>query len=100
MDIELYDDCVKFMKNGKQFIIHDIDLINIPDAGIFNLRAEIHAVGYSYQLSIAPRVITHDAHYIVITGNGNDLDEQKLDFIDDYNHSLPAFRAWVEANLC
>jgi hypothetical protein len=100
MDIELYDDCVKFTKNGKHFIIIDGDHITIPDAGIFNLRAEIHTEGYSYQLCIAPRVITHDACYIVITGNGNDFDEQTRDFLDDYNHSLPAFRVWIEANLC
>ena len=99
MDIELYSNCVKFTKNGKHFIIIDGDHITIPDAGIFNLRAEIHTEGYSYQLSIAPRVITHDADYIVITGNGNDLAEQKRDFIDDYNHSLPALRAWIETNL-
>uniref|UniRef100_A0A6C0F2G7 Uncharacterized protein n=1 Tax=viral metagenome TaxID=1070528 RepID=A0A6C0F2G7_9ZZZZ len=101
MEIELYDDCVKFTNNNnnKHFIIRHGDSITIPDAGIFNLLAEIHTEGYSYQLCIAPRVITYDVHYIVITGNGNDFDEQTQDFLDDYNHSLPAFRAWIEVNL-
>lgn len=99
MEIELCNDCVKFTKNGKQFIIRERDIISIPDAGVFNLKAEIHTEGYSYQLCIAPPVITHDSCYIVITGNGNDLAERKHDFTDDYNHTLPAFQAWIEANL-
>ena len=55
---------------GGQFLIREGDMITIPEAGMFYVRAQVIMDEFSFQLCIAPRVILHSAKYIIITGNG------------------------------
>lgn len=95
MDIQLSRGCVIF---GGHITIREGDMITIPELGIFNVRAQVFMDECSFQLCIAPRVIRYDFEYIIITGTGVDLEEQRRDFVDDFNHS-GVFRSWVESQI-